>query len=89
MTPTATDRASPDKREFVLRETVAASEAATGEYLADQLLLPMALAGGGSFTTLPPSRHTMTNIEIIKKFLDIEIIAEQMAHRVWKIEVGK
>jgi RNA 3'-terminal phosphate cyclase (ATP) len=34
-----------------------ASEAAVGEYLADQLLVPMALAGGGLFTTLPPSRH--------------------------------
>ncbi len=65
-----------------------ASEAAVGEYLADQLLLPMALAGGGSFTTLPPSRHTTTNIEIIKKFLDIPITAEQISNRVWKIEVG-
>lgn len=65
-----------------------ASEAAVGEYLADQLLLPMALAGRGSFTTLPPSRHTMTNLEIIKKFLDIPINAEQISNRVWKIEVG-
>ncbi len=65
-----------------------ASEAAVGEYLADQLLLPMALAGRGSFTTLPPSRHTTTNIEIIRKFLDIPINAEQISHRVWKIEVG-
>lgn len=65
-----------------------ASEAAVGEYLADQLLLPMALAGRGSFTTLPPSRHTTTNIEIIRKFLDIPINAEQISNRVWKIEVG-
>ncbi|MGE0884668.1 MAG: RNA 3'-terminal phosphate cyclase [Blastocatellales bacterium] len=65
-----------------------ASEAAVGEYLADQLLLPMALAGRGSFTTLPPSRHTTTNTEIIRKFLDIQINAEQISHRVWKIEVG-
>lgn len=65
-----------------------ASEAAVGEYLADQLLLPMALAGRGSFTTLPPSRHTMTNLEIIRKFLDIPINAEQISNRVWKIEVG-
>jgi len=66
-----------------------ASDAAVGEYLADQLLLPMALAGGGSFTTLPPSRHTTTNIEVIKKFLDIPIACEQTNNRVWRIEVGK
>lgn len=66
-----------------------ASEAAVGEYLADQLLLPMALAGGGSFTTLPPSRHTTTNIEVIQKFLDIPIACEQTTNRVWQIKVGK
>lgn len=64
-----------------------ASDTAVGEHLADQLLLPMALARGGSFTTVPPSRHTSTNIEIIRKFLDIEIGAEQMTNRSWKIEV--
>jgi RNA 3'-terminal phosphate cyclase (ATP) len=62
-----------------------ASDVAVGEHLADQLLLPMALARGGSFTTVPPSRHTTTNIEIIRKFLDVEIRAEQMTNRSWKI----
>ena len=62
-----------------------ASDVAVGEHLADQLLLPMALARGGSFTTVPPSRHTTTNIEIIRKFLDVEIGAEQITNRSWKI----
>jgi RNA 3'-terminal phosphate cyclase (ATP) len=65
-----------------------ASDVAVGEHLADQLLLPMALARGGSFTTVPPTRHTTTNIEIIRKFLDIEIRAEQMTNRSWKFEAG-
>ena len=64
-----------------------ASDVAVGEHLADQLLLPMALARGGSFTTVPPSRHTTTNIEIIRKFLDVEIGAEQMTNRSWRIEL--
>ncbi|MCI0662556.1 MAG: RNA 3'-terminal phosphate cyclase [Acidobacteria bacterium] len=64
-----------------------AADVATGEYLADQLLVPMALAGEGSFTTLPPSRHTTTNIEIIKKFLDVEITAAPVMRREWKITV--
>jgi RNA 3'-terminal phosphate cyclase (ATP) len=62
-----------------------ASDVAVGEHLADQLLLPMALARGGSFTTVPPSRHTTTNIEIIRKFLDVEIATEQMTNRSWMI----
>lgn len=47
--------------------------APVGEHLADQLLLPLALAGAGSFVTGTPSSHTLTNIETIKKFLDLEI----------------
>jgi RNA 3'-terminal phosphate cyclase (ATP) len=62
------------------------SEAAVGEYLADQLLIPMAMAGG-SFTTLPLSRHATTNIEVIRKFLDASIEASQIGDRVWKVDV--
>lgn len=48
-------------------------EGAVGEYLADQLLLPMALAGSGSFTCTAMSSHLLTNIEVIKMFLDVQI----------------
>lgn len=50
-----------------------AADVVVGSYLADQLLLPLALAQGGSFTTLPLSRHAMTNIGIIQQFLDVHI----------------
>ena len=50
------------------RRYLQASSVAVAEYLADQLLLPLALAGKGSFTTLEPSRHTLTNIEVIQQF---------------------
>ncbi|MBK8817188.1 MAG: RNA 3'-terminal phosphate cyclase [Methylococcaceae bacterium] len=49
------------------------SNAAVDTYLADQLLLPMALAGGGSFTTTEWSLHADTNAEVIKQFLPIKI----------------
>ena len=65
------------------------SEAAVGEYLADQLLIPMAMTGGGSFTTLPLSRHTTTNIGVIGKFLDVSIKASQLADRVWRVEIPR
>ena len=63
------------------------SEAAVGEHLADQLLIPMAMAGTGSFTTLPLSRHATTNIAVIGKFLDVAIGSSQSADRVWKVEI--
>jgi RNA 3'-terminal phosphate cyclase (ATP) len=40
-----------------------------GPYLADQLLLPFALAGGGAFTTVKPSQHSLTAAAIIERFL--------------------
>lgn len=46
------------------------SEAFAGPYLADQLLLPFALAGGGSFTTVKPSQHSLTAADVIARFLD-------------------
>jgi len=52
------------------------------------LLIPMAMAGGGSFTTLPLSRHATTNIQVIGKFLDVAIECSQLADRVWKVDVG-
>jgi RNA 3'-terminal phosphate cyclase (ATP) len=65
------------------------SEAAVGEYLADQLLIPMSMSGGGSFTTLPLSRHATTNIEVIGRFLEIRIETSQVADRVWKVDVSR
>lgn len=65
-----------------------ASKACTGRFLADQILVPMAIAGGGKFTTIKPSLHTITNIEIIKKFLDIGIGISQKNESIYEIEVG-
>ena len=45
------------------------SGAPVGEHLADQLLLPLALARGGSFITMKPTLHTTTNLHTISKFL--------------------
>jgi RNA 3'-terminal phosphate cyclase (ATP) len=49
------------------------SGAAVGGYLADQLLLPMALAGSGRFTTCERSDHLLTNLAIIGKFLPVDM----------------
>jgi len=52
------------------------SGAAVGEHLADQLLLPMALAGGGGFTTTMLSSHLRTNAVVIERFLPVRILME-------------
>jgi RNA 3'-terminal phosphate cyclase (ATP) len=52
------------------------SEAVVGRQLADQLLLPMALAGGGTIHTSAPSNHVKTNIEVIEKFLPVRFEVE-------------
>jgi RNA 3'-terminal phosphate cyclase (ATP) len=44
------------------------SSAFAGPYLADQLVLPFVLAGGGSFTTVKPSQHLLTAIDIVTRF---------------------
>jgi RNA 3'-terminal phosphate cyclase (ATP) len=61
------------------------SGAATSEHLADQLLLPLALAGGGSFTTVKPTLHTTTNTEVIRRFLPVEFAISQTTPGVWTI----
>lgn len=49
------------------------SAGAVGEHLADQLLMPLALAGGGSFSMAHLSQHTLTNAEVVRKFLPVRI----------------
>jgi RNA 3'-terminal phosphate cyclase (ATP) len=50
-------------------------DAPVGECLADQLLLPFALAGGGAFRTGPLSRHCTTNAQVIERFLPVKVHA--------------
>ncbi|MBI3466538.1 MAG: RNA 3'-terminal phosphate cyclase [Planctomycetes bacterium] len=64
------------------------SGAPVGEHLADQLLLPLALAGGGSFVTLPLSLHSTTNMEVIRLFLDVEFATRQLDGDRWLVEVA-
>lgn len=49
-----------------------AADVPVGAHLADQLLLPLALAGG-SFRSGPLSLHATTNIDTIQRFVDVDI----------------
>ena len=63
------------------------SKAVACEYLADQLLLPIALSGKGSFTALSLSSHTLTNMEVIKDFLDVDFETEKISSACFKVSV--
>jgi RNA 3'-terminal phosphate cyclase (ATP) len=69
------DEAITDAREYLN------SNAAVGPCLADQLLLPMALAGDGSFTTGKLTEHSTTNTEVIRQFLGTRIEAKEQDSR--------
>ena len=59
-----------------------------GSHLADQLLLPLALAGGGSFRTLAPTPHTTTQMTVIRRFLARAFTCEQVSPATWHVAVG-
>ncbi|MCW9016435.1 MAG: hypothetical protein OQJ89_05700, partial [Kangiellaceae bacterium] len=63
------------------------SDAVVGEYLADQLLLPMVLGAGGEYLVHKPSLHTTTNIDVINRFTNNTIILEELEDSNFKIKV--
>ena len=54
-----------------------------------EVLVPMALAAGGSFVTGLPSEHTTTNIDVIRKFLDVDIAIRPLDDRRVEICVNR
>lgn len=65
-----------------------ACDAFAGPYLADQLLLPMALAGGGSFTTVKPSDHARTAATVIERFTGRRTRFVQQAGGAYAVTIG-
>ena len=60
-----------DAREYLVSRAVA------GEHLTDQLMLPLALAGEGSFTAMKLSRHATTNRDVISMFLPVRFQVDE------------
>jgi RNA 3'-terminal phosphate cyclase (ATP) len=71
-----------------LRDYLAAG-VPVGLHLADQLMIPMALAGTGRYRTLAPSRHSTTNMDVIRQFLDVKIEAVKIDPSVYEIEIKR
>lgn len=54
------------------------SRAVFAEYLADQMMLPLALAGGGGFTLDEVSMHARTNAQVIETFLPVRFAFDRL-----------
>jgi RNA 3'-terminal phosphate cyclase (ATP) len=59
-----------------------------GAHLADQLLLLLALSGGGAFRTLEPTAHTFTQAQVIPLFLPARILTERTRDGSWLVRVA-
>jgi len=60
-----------------------------GRHLADQIMIPMAMAGGGRFRTLPLTLHSTTNLEILKQFLDIRVEVTKENRNVYQVNISR
>ena len=58
-----------------------------GPHLADQLLVPMALGGGGTFDTSEPTLHATTQIDLVRWFLGTEIELARIDERRWRFTI--
>jgi RNA 3'-terminal phosphate cyclase (ATP) len=65
-----------------------AAKVPVGQHLSDQLLLPLALAGSGSFVTQEATPHTRTNIEIIELFLPVDFVTQELAGGQWRVTIN-
>ena len=69
------------------------TEAPVGEHLADQLMLPMAIAAAFSnapskFCSGPLTEHSLTHADIIRMFLDIDVLVTEGSDKTFCICVG-
>lgn len=54
------------------------SAAPVGEHLADQLVLPLAMAGGGGFTTRGLTLHARTQVDLVRELLGVPVREEDV-----------
>jgi len=64
-----------------------------GRHLADQLMLPLGIgaylgSGGGVFRTMDLSLHATTHLEILRRFLKIDVQIEQVGPGDWLVRIG-
>jgi RNA 3'-terminal phosphate cyclase (ATP) len=58
-------------------------------HLADQLIVPLALAGDGGFRTLPLTRHAETNLDVVQRFLPVRARFERESASGGVLEIAR
>lgn len=66
-----------------------AADVPVGRHLADQLLIPIAMAGEGRYRTLSVTAHTLTNIEVIKRFLEVDISVDELGKNTREVRIKR
>jgi RNA 3'-terminal phosphate cyclase (ATP) len=74
-------------------EEYLSADVPVGKYLADQLMLPLSIAawqGSGTsiFCTQHLTQHSQTHIDILRRFLEIDIAVEHMNDRQVVVRLG-
>jgi RNA 3'-terminal phosphate cyclase (ATP) len=59
-----------------------------GPHLADQLILPLALAGSGRFRTTPPTAHARTQLAVVQRFLEVKVALTALDDGTWRFQAG-
>jgi len=70
------------------RDLIAHPEAAVDRFQADQLLVYLAMAGGGSLTTSTLSLHATTNTAVIERFMPVRFETQE-ENGVWRVRCEK
>jgi RNA 3'-terminal phosphate cyclase (ATP) len=65
------------------------SGAPVGEHLADQLVIPLAMAGSGAYRIGAPSPHLVTNVAVVRRFLDVPLECVPVGTGLFEVRVAK
>ena len=70
-----------------------AADVPVGSYLADQLMLPLGIGahlgtGGGTFRTMPLSRHAATQAEVVSLFMQLNVSLEDSGRGGCLVRIG-
>jgi RNA 3'-terminal phosphate cyclase (ATP) len=64
------------------------ADAPVGMHLADQLVVPMAIAGGGTFRASHVTEHARTVVDVARKFVDVAIAIEERGADDFRFAIG-
>jgi RNA 3'-terminal phosphate cyclase (ATP) len=77
------ERVVKDVRDYLV------ADVPVGPHLADQLLLPLALAGGGVFRTVVLTPHAETNLDVVQRFLPLRSRCTPESNGVVRVEIAR